>query len=85
MSSLTHHVDYVAQLKELVGVPDRLRRTVVVKKERRCDATFAYQQIMVDVRREVRHYTSRLVLILRCLIIVMSTSIVLLQLMCVSV
>jgi len=85
MSSLTHHVDYVAQSKELLGVPDRLRCTVVVKKERRCDATFAYQQIMVDVRREVLHYTSRLVFFLRYLIIVMSSSIVLLKLMCVSV
>ena len=46
-------------LKELIGIPDRLRKTVVVKKDRRCDATFAYQQIMVDVRREVLHYTSR--------------------------
>jgi hypothetical protein len=46
-------------MKELVGHPDRLRRTELVIKERRCDATFAYQQIMVDVRREVRDYTSR--------------------------
>ncbi len=72
-------------LKELVGVPDRLRRTVLVNKERRCDATFAYQQIMVDVRREVLHYTSRSVYFLRCVIIAMSISIVLIKLMCVSV
>ena len=45
--------------KELIGIPDRVRKTVVVKKDRQCDATFAYQQIMVDVRREVLHYTSR--------------------------
>ena len=45
--------------QELIGKPDRLRRTEVVNKDRRCDATFAYQQIMVDVRREVLDYTSR--------------------------
>ncbi len=43
------------------GQPDRLRRTLGVVKERRCDATFAYQQIMVDVHREVLDYTSRYV------------------------
>ena len=43
----------------MIGKPDRLRRTVDVHKERRCDATFAYQQIMIDVRREVLDYTSR--------------------------
>jgi hypothetical protein len=32
-----------------------------VLKERRCDATFAYQQIAVDVYREVLDYTSRCV------------------------
>ena len=49
--------------QELIGKPDRLRRTVVVHKERRCDATFAYQQIMNDVRREVLDYTSRYVFV----------------------
>ena len=50
-------------MQELIGQPDRLRRTEWVSKERRCDATFAYQQIMVDVRREVRDSTSRYVLL----------------------
>ena len=45
--------------KELIGIPDRVRRTELVIKERLCDATFAYQQIMVDVHREVQDYSSR--------------------------
>ena len=44
---------------ELIGIPDCVRRTEVVIKEGLCDATFAYQQIMVDVQREVQDYTSR--------------------------
>ncbi len=43
--------------------PDRFRRNLGVTKERRCDATFAYQQIMIDVHREVLDYTSRCVLL----------------------
>ena len=59
---LFSHVMQFIQLKEVVGSPDRFRRTLGVTKERRCDATFAYQQIMVDVHREVLDYTSRCVL-----------------------
>ena len=63
-------------MKELIGPPDRLRRSAFVNKERRCDATFAYQQIMVDVQRVVLHYTSRLVQCLFYVSIVLSSNIV---------
>ena len=33
----------------------------VVGKDKRCDSTFAYQQLMYDVSREIVHYTSRYV------------------------
>ena len=47
--------------QELIGTPDRLRRSRGVHKDRRCDANFAYQQILGDVYREVLDYTSRYV------------------------
>jgi hypothetical protein len=49
----------IVQLQELTGKPDRLRRSRGIFKERRCDATFAFQQILGDVYREVLDYTSR--------------------------
>ncbi len=42
-----------------------MRRTSDVVKDRRCDATFAYQQIMNDVFREVLDYTSRCHIVLQ--------------------
>lgn len=51
----------IPQRQELIGKPDRLRRSRGVQKDRRCDATFAFQQILGDVYREVLDYTSRYV------------------------
>ena len=42
-----------------MGPPDKVTRGTTVAKDKRCDATFAYQQIMHDVVRETLHYTSR--------------------------
>jgi hypothetical protein len=52
----------VLAYSEISGTPDRVSRSRGLTKERRCDATFAYQQIMVDLYRIVLHYTSRYVL-----------------------
>jgi hypothetical protein len=49
----------VLTCQELKGTPDRLRRSRGVHKDRRCDASFAYQQILGDVYREVLDYNSR--------------------------
>ena len=47
--------------KEITGRGDKERHTHVVGKEKRCDSTFAYQQLMYDMSREIVHYTSRYV------------------------
>jgi hypothetical protein len=49
----------ILQCQELIGKPDRLRRSRGIHKDRRCDATFAFQQILGDVYREVLDCTSR--------------------------
>ena len=51
----------IDELQETTGTPDKVRHTTHVGKDRRCDPTFAYQQIMFDVSREVQVYTSRCV------------------------
>ena len=47
--------------KEITGRGDKVTHTHVVGKEKRCDSTFAYQQLMYDMSREIVHYTSRYV------------------------
>ena len=47
--------------KEITGRGDKETHTHVVGKEKRCDSTFAYQQLMYDMSREIVHYTSRYV------------------------
>ena len=47
--------------QEMTGTSDKMRHTTLVGKDRRCDPTFAYQQIMFDVSRKIQHYTSRCV------------------------
>jgi len=56
-------------LKETVGLADKNKNAHLVGKERRCDPTFAYQQVMYDVSREILHYTSRWVYIMLTLVI----------------
>jgi len=56
-------------LKETVGLADKIKNAHLVVKERRCDPTFAYQQVMYDVSREILHYTSRWVYIMLKLVI----------------
>jgi hypothetical protein len=55
--------------KETVGLADKMKNAQLVAKERRCDPTFAYQQVMYDVSREILHYTSRWVYIMLTLVI----------------
>lgn len=50
---------FTAHVQEITGIADRVTHSQLVSKDRRCDATFAYQQVMYDVSREILHYTSR--------------------------
>jgi hypothetical protein len=62
-------VTIISYPKETVGLADKMKNAQLVAKERRCDPTFAYQQVMYDVSREILHYTSRWVYIMLTLVI----------------